>query len=121
MKRSKAILALVAAMALQTSISRASENRAVEVDIFGMGPAVDAAAMANVNAVLGQVVARGDAQKFIIYGYGFEGGYAACLEVPRYEKAETVDAIVAQLKAISPNPRTTSYSVRPVAECRKAE
>lgn len=115
------MLGVVAALVLFVSPARAEENRAVEVQIYGTGPAVDGNALRVVNAVLGQAVSKGDAQKFVIYGFGFEGGYTACLEISRFKDVNAVERLAAELKAIAPNPRTTAYTVRAIESCKKAE
>ena len=62
------------AMALLTTSAFAG-NRAVEISINGIGPAVDGAAMQTVQQVIGHAVADGVIDKFVVNGYGIEGGF----------------------------------------------
>jgi hypothetical protein len=64
-----------------------TENRAVEVSISGIGPAVDTAAYATVRQVIGHALADGVIDKFVVYGYGIEGGFSACAEAPIHGQA----------------------------------
>jgi hypothetical protein len=93
------------------------EHRAFEVSISGIGPAVDAAAYATVRQVIGHAVADGVIDKFVVYGYGVEGGFSACAEAPIYVQAESLKEVVRQLHTISPNPQTTAYSLQLVKSC----
>ncbi|MBK8816430.1 MAG: hypothetical protein IPN42_13435 [Methylococcaceae bacterium] len=90
-------------------------NRAVEIDIGGIGPAVDAAAFETVRQVVGHAVATGTVDKFIVKGYGIEGGFSACAQAA--PGAKPFGSFVKQLNSIKPNRNTTAYSVRPVAAC----
>ena len=102
------------AMALSTT-SAFAENRAVEININGIGPAVDAAAFGTVKQVIGHAVADGVVDKFIVNGYGIEGGFSACAQASSRTKEFT--SFVRQLRTIVPNPDTTAYSLHPVAAC----
>jgi hypothetical protein len=91
---------------------------AVEVDINGIGPAVDAVAFAQVRLLIGGAVTQGTIEKFIVHGYGFEGGFSSCIEAnSRSTNPRSFDALVSLLRAIRPNPTTTAYSVTPIASC----
>ncbi len=101
-------------MALSTT-SAFAENRAVEVSITGIGPAVDAAAMQTVQQVIGHAVADGVIDKFVVSGYGIEGGFSACAQAS--PRTNGFVSFVRQLRTIAPNSRTTAYSVQPVVAC----
>jgi hypothetical protein len=101
-------------MMLITTSAFAQKN-AVEISIGGIGPAVDAAAFETVQQVIGHAVARGIVDKFIVKGYGIEGGFSACAQASSRTKGFA--AFVKQLRAITPNPNTTAYSLQPVASC----
>jgi hypothetical protein len=93
-------------------------NNAVEVSITGIGPAVDAAAYKTVRRIIGRAVTKGIIDKFVVYGYGIEGGFSACAEAAApHGQVKRLDAVVRQLRAIRPNPKTTAYSVRLTASC----
>ena len=111
----KSKLSLATFVLLSTSTVFASGNQAVEIDIGGIGPAVDAAAVQTVLQVVGHSVASGVVDKFEIKGYGIEGGFSACAQASPITK--TFGSLVKQLRTIKPNPKTTAYSVRTVASC----
>lgn len=93
-------------------------NQAVEIMIGGRGPAVDGAAFQTVRQVIGNAVANGVADKFIVSGYGIEGGFSACVQASPRTKGFAY--FVRQLRTISPNPNTTAYSITPVVACAEA-
>jgi hypothetical protein len=90
-------------------------NRAVEIDIGGIGPAVDAAAADTVKQVIGYGVANGTLDKFLIRGVGIEGGFSACAQASPFSK--NFGSFVKQLRTIKPDRNTTAYSVRSVPSC----
>jgi hypothetical protein len=90
-------------------------NNAVEVNIGGIGPAVDEAAFNTVKQVIGSAVANGVVDKFEVRGYGIEGGFSACAQASPYTK--NFPSMVKQLRTIKPNKSTTFYSVVPVSSC----
>jgi hypothetical protein len=98
-----------------TASSAFAQKTAVEINIGGIGPAVDAAAFETVQQVIGHAVANGIVEKFIVRGYGIEGGFSACAQAS--SKTKGFAAFIKQLKAITPNPDTTAYSLDPVASC----
>ncbi|MGZ5027704.1 MAG: hypothetical protein ACXV9T_11040 [Methylobacter sp.] len=93
------------------------QNRAIEISISGIGPAVDTAAYETVRQVIGHAVADGTIDKFVVYGYGIEGGFSACVEAPAHAQAGSLDGVMRRLHTISPNPQTTAYSVTPAESC----
>jgi len=102
------------AMAL-ASTSVCAENRALEINIGGRGPAVDVAAFETVQQVIGHAVANGIVDKFIVSGYGIEGGFSACAQAS--PRTKSFSSFVRQLRTIVPNPNTTAYSLQLVAAC----
>jgi len=108
-------LALAFSTLLLTHTVTASNNRAVEININGIGPAVDAAAFTTVRQVIGAAVANGVIDKFVVYGYGFEGGFTACAQAR--PKSKGFPSFVRQLRSIAPRPETTAYNVRLTATC----
>lgn len=91
--------------------------RAVEVSITGIGPAMDVAASSTVRQVIGHAVAGGVIDRFIVLGYGVEGGFSACAQAAPTGRVENFNAVINQLNAIQTNPQTTVYSVQPVESC----
>lgn len=94
-----------------------AQNNAVEVSISGIGPPVDAAAYETVRQVIGHAVADGVIDKFVVYGYGVEGGFSGCIEAAPQGQEENLDAVIRQLNTINPDPQTTAYSVVPTESC----
>lgn len=94
-----------------------SASKAVEIGIFGIGPAVDAKAYKKVRLVIGNAIAGGILDKFIVRGYGIEGGFSACVEAGRFAPEKRFNTFVKQLRAIRANPKTTAYSVDPAEFC----
>jgi len=105
------------AMALFTGYVSA-ENRAVEISIIGRGPAVDGYALQTVQQVIGNAVADGIIDKFVVSGYAIEGGFSACAQAS--PRTDSFVSFVRQLRTITPNSKTTAYSVKPVAACADA-
>ena len=95
----------------------AQTNRAIEISIFGIGPAVDAGAVRDVQRVIGRAVVRGIIDNYITYGYGIEGGSSSCIQLSRFEDDKTLQQLESELLQIRPNPATTSYNVETVAAC----
>ncbi len=106
---------MLTALAVTGSNAFAADNRAVEIEIFGTGPAVDTAAFDTVKQVAGHAVATGVVDTFIVKAYGIEGGFLACAQLAPASKA--LQPLVKQLRAIKPNPLSTSYSVKTAPGC----
>ena len=96
----------------------AAEKRAVVVEIYGKGPAVDRAAYQLVRDVFARNLSNTRIDKFVVNGYGIEGGFSACAQLTRWQKVEVLDDIVAEFNAVQPNPRTTSYKVETADACK---
>jgi len=60
-------------------------ERALEVSIFGIGPAVGAQAVEAVRSVIGRAVAQGVVDTYITYSYGIEGGSSSYLQLSRFQ------------------------------------
>lgn len=91
--------------------------RALEISIFGIGPAVDSEAVRAVRRVIGRAVSRGVVDTYITYGYGIEGGSSSCIQLSRFEDSSSLAQLESELLQIRPNPNTTSYDVTAVAAC----
>ncbi len=101
-------------------IAQASQNRqprALEIGIFGIGPAVDSQAVAAVRSVIGRAVAKGVIDTYITYGYGIEGGSSSCIQLSPFQDSQKLRQLRSELLRIKPNPETTSYNVKAVAAC----
>ncbi len=98
-----------------SSTNALADNKAVEISIGGIGPAVDAAAFQTVQQVIGSAVTNGVIDTFMVSGYGKEGGYSACAQAS--PMSDGFGLFVKQLRAISPNRKTTAYSVKTVEAC----
>ena len=107
---------LILALAL-VSNAQALTNRAVKIDISGIGPAVDVAAFDTVKQVIGSAVSTGMVDQFNVKGYGIEGGFSACVEASPFTK--DIAPLVKQLRTIKPNPKTTTYSIKPALSCNE--
>ncbi len=112
----KGKLALVAACValFGSSVASAQEQRAVRVDIFGRGPAVDATAFRLVRALIAREVAENNVTRFEVGGFGIEGGFSACVELRNGQMANDLQA---RLRRVQPDPLTTSYAVSLKADC----
>jgi hypothetical protein len=100
------------------TVSAFADNHAVEVSIFGVGPPVDNAAYQTVRQVLGFAVAKGVVDRFLVSTYGIEGGFSACAEAAApFGQVKSIDPLMRRLRSIRPNPETTAYSVKAVANC----
>jgi hypothetical protein len=95
----------------------AQSQRALEVSIFGIGPAVDSEAVKAVRAVIGKAITEGVVDNYITYSYGIEGGTASCIQLSPFQNSEKLLKLKRKLLQIRPNPSTTSYDVRVVAAC----
>ena len=94
-----------------------AQQRALEVSIFGIGPAVDQQAVEAVHSVIGTAVSKGVIDTYITYGYGIEGGSSSCIQLSRFQDPTQLLPLRSQLLRIKPKPQTTSYTVKAVAAC----
>ncbi len=111
----KVLLNSILAAIILSATSVFAGSNAVEITIGGRGPAVDGAAFTTVQQVIGQAVANGVVDKFVVSGYGIEGGFSACAQAS--PRTQAFPAFLRQLHTITPNPKTTFYSLNKVAAC----
>lgn len=104
---------------LAPTLAFAQTNRAIEISIFGIGPAVDSEAVRSVQRVIGKAVARGIVDNYITYGYGIEGGSSSCIQLSPFQDDKSLLQLERELLQIKPNPATTAYNVKTVAACNK--
>lgn len=90
---------------------------AIEIQIGGIGPGVDASAFRKVKLLIAEAVYSDTVAYFDVYGYGKEGGFSACVEKGRFAADGSFERLLKSLKAIKPNPGTTAYGVTVVTQC----
>ena len=112
--------AALALSAAQPALAATTAN-AVEISIGGIGPGVDQLAYKRVRALIGDAIARGTADLFVVYGYGKEGGISSCVEASPFAEPGAFATFIKRLRQIKPDPATTAYSVTPVDACAAAE
>lgn len=115
MNLSKSAIIFSMIMMVTATAEAASENRAVEININGIGPAVDEAAFTTVKQIVGAAIGNGIVDKFVVYGYGFEGGFSACAQAS--PRSQGFAPFIRQLRSVQPNPETTAYSIHRVDAC----
>jgi hypothetical protein len=113
MKGKLALVAMCVAL-FGSSVASAQEARAVRVDIFGRGPAVDARAFRQVRTLIASEVVENNVLAFMVGGFGIEGGFSACVEL---RSARAASDLYSRLRRVQPEPMTTSYAVTLEAEC----
>ena len=100
-----------------TEAARDTIPNALNISIGGIGPGVDASSYRKVRRLIGVGVTRGILDRFVIQGYGREGGISACVEQGRFASQARYDLLLKALRAIKPNPKTTAYSLEPTSGC----
>jgi len=97
----------------------AETRHAIEISIGGIGPGVDPVAYKKLRQLLGNAIAASVIDKFVIYGYGREGGFSACVEdrPSTQPPSKAFEKLVKQLNGIKPNPSTSFYSVNRLLTC----
>ncbi|WP_374089907.1 hypothetical protein [Methylomicrobium lacus] len=95
----------------------AFEGNAAEISITGIGPAVDGKAYRKVLKTIGNAVADNVISRFIVYGYGVEGGFSGCVQEGRFAQPNAFSDVIKKLRAINADPSTTAYSVTAVDKC----
>jgi hypothetical protein len=123
MKSTCIILGFSAIFFANTTVFSASlpiiENRhAVEISIGSIGTGIDTKAYLNLRKVIGNAITNSIIDKFVIYGYGIEGGFSGCVEDrPSSAIPSTAfNQFLTQLNAIHPKSGTT-YSLHRIKTC----
>jgi len=91
------------------------ENRhAVEISIGG----IDAADNRSFRTIIGRAIANNVIDKFIVYGYGSEGGFSGCAEDKPADAppSKAFEKFVNRLSSFHPKPET-SYSINRINTC----
>jgi hypothetical protein len=65
---------------VSTVVKPIETRHAIEININGIGPAVDRMAYKKLRKTIGDAVTNEVIDKFVIYGYGKEGGFSGCIE-----------------------------------------
>jgi len=113
------LVAVVASHSVQMPTVAQTTARALEISIFGIGPAVDSQALKAVRQTLGTAVSKGVIDTYTTYGYGIEGGSSSCIQLSPDEDSRSLVQLERQLLQIQPNRQTTAYEVKRVAACRQ--
>lgn len=93
--------------------------RALEIGIFSIGTAVDAAAVRSVRQIIGRAVAKGVIDTYITtYDNSIEGGTTSCIQLSPAEDSKSLRQLESELLRIQPI--ATGYSVNAVAACKPA-
>lgn len=66
---------VLAGLAMSISPPAFAKPRAIEIAINGIGPPADLGAVQTVRQVIGHAVGDGTIDRFIVSGYGIEGGF----------------------------------------------
>ena len=93
-------------------------RHAVDISIGGIGSGVDAIAYKKLRHLIGNAIANDVIDKFLIYGYGREGGFSACVEdrPSSQPPSKAFEIFVKQLNGIKPA-STSFYSVNRLLTC----
>jgi hypothetical protein len=105
---------------VSTVVKPIETRHAIEININGIGPAVDRMAYKKLRKTIGDAVTNEVIDKFVIYGYGKEGGFSGCIDgrpLLTVEPSKNFEKLVKQLTAIKPNRKTTAYSINRVKTC----
>lgn len=108
------------AAALTRARGGGAARKALEISIFGFGAVLDARAYDQVMSLAGELVAGRQVQKFLVRGWGIEGGASFCLELSPWAGDDALADIKTRFEAIKPNVRTTSYHIKTAHECEPA-
>lgn len=102
-----------------TAIKPVENRRAIEISVGGTGYAMDKNSYKKVRKAIGDAVTNDVIDKFVIYGYGKEGGFSGCVEARNLGNppSNAFEKFVKQLNAIKPPKKTTFYSVNRLETC----
>jgi hypothetical protein len=109
--------ALVTCAALAPAHALAGNGPGLEINIGGIGPAVDAKAYAKVRLLLADALFNNTTSYFAVSGYGKEGGFSACVEKGMFATDASFARLTRSLKAVRVDRSTSFYNVDEVARC----
>lgn len=104
-------------MAMPAHAQKPSPSAALEINIGGIGPGVDAKAYAKVKLLIAEAVFSNTVSYFNVAGYGKEGGFSACIEQGRLAPEGSFERLTRALKAIRVDRSTSFYGVEAVTRC----
>jgi hypothetical protein len=111
---------------MSIAVPALAENRAVTIDIGSIGGALDEAAVRAVRKIVGNAIARGAVDSFLVnspragFPIPIEGGLSACAEAGFGASKTKFNAFVQQLRSIHPKPGTY-YNLERTASCERGE
>jgi hypothetical protein len=108
---------IIIAVSLLTSLPVLAANRALVVSIFGNGQEMDFEAYKEVLKLTGGLIEENQLEKYIVNGFGREGGSEFCIQLNSFQRESTLQEIQNQYQLIVPNKNTTSYFVKQAATC----
>jgi hypothetical protein len=107
---------------LAMNVPAFAENRAVHIALGSIGGPFDDAALQTVWQVIGDAVARGIVDTFIVVSSGetgpIEGGLSGCAEAGFHTEQQEFTAFVQQLHSIHPQ-SGTFFTVQPIEHCMR--
>lgn len=101
------------------TLTKVETRRAIEISVGGTGYAMDSNSYKKVRKAIGDAVTNDVIDKFVIYGYGKEGGFSGCVEARHLGDAPSnaFEKFVKQLNTIKPPKKTTFYSINRIETC----
>lgn len=109
--------AVLACAATAPAHATTGNGPALEINIGGIGPAVDAKAYSKVRMLIAEAIYSNTLSYFDVSGYGKEGGFSACVEKGMFAAEGSFERLTRALKAIRVDRSTTFYNVDQVARC----
>lgn len=92
-------------------------RNAIEISIGSIGTEIDQNAVRQFRKAIGSAVTRNIVDKFMIYGYGIEGGFSGCVETsPNVFPAKAFARLIKELRDIHPKAGTV-VSIKRVRDC----
>uniref|UniRef100_UPI001C4F448F hypothetical protein n=1 Tax=Crenothrix polyspora TaxID=360316 RepID=UPI001C4F448F len=71
---------LASTTAFSTSLPIKQGKHAVEITIANSGNGIDSAFPSKVKKIIGNAIATGVVDKFVVYGYGLDSDFTGCVE-----------------------------------------
>ena len=94
-----------------------NQGQALAIDIGGIGPGVDQKAYRQVRNLIGNAIAKGTIDKFLIHGYGKEGGFSGCVQTGMFSDHNAFQRLSKSLQSVRYNKNTTAYQVSEIDSC----
>lgn len=90
----------------------------LKITILGTGPAVDVEAYQQVRKTIGNLIAEGTVDRFVVHGYGDEGGFTACIKLNYHADVTILGDIKPLFEQIHPDQVTTFYKLEAAQDCQ---